>query len=176
MREMALRYSLSRFAACIVLLAPALVSCGGSHAAGSAVLPNAIHQPSGIAPLATVRNAAESGTVEARFEADSAAPALTCGVFPLTCVDQGSSATLGIKVTCTRNGHVINCGIVHWTVHTSHVGLTAIIKPNPGNPIHDTVHAALTVPAGTGYTQTISTKCSLVANCPTGKFPIHVTP
>lgn len=168
-------YRLSKFAVCIVLLAPALASCGGSHGAGSAVLPSAIHQTGGTAPLAIV-NADESATVQARFEAESAAPALTCNRFPLICVDQGSSASIGIKVTCTRNGHVISCGTVHWTVRTSHAGLTASIKPNPGNPVKDTVHASTTVPAGTGYTQTISTTCSLVRNCPRGTFPIHVTP
>src|SRR5579872_51788 len=108
MRVIAARNFL-KLAACSILFAPALVSCGaGSHSAGPSVVPYAVRQALPAQQTSVTRAAvAETSAVQAYFEpTESVEP--TCNVFPLICVVQGSSKSIVIKVTCTRNGKTIN--------------------------------------------------------------------
>ncbi len=94
--------------------------------------------------------------------------------FPVVCVKRGHSATLGIKITCTRNGNPVACGTVTWSTKPSNKGLTASFEPNPGNPTTETIHAAKTLRLGK-YSQSITTKCSNVPDCPKDYLaPIYV--
>jgi hypothetical protein len=94
--------------------------------------------------------------------------------FPTICVKQGHSATLGIEITCTKNGKPAKCGTVTWSTKTSDERLTWSFVPNPGNPTTETIHATKTLPVGK-YSQSISTKCSNVPDCPKGYVaPIYV--
>lgn len=94
--------------------------------------------------------------------------------FPTICVRQGHSSALGIEITCTKNGKTVTCGTVTWTTKTSNKGLTASFEPNPGNPTTETVRATKTIRVG-HYSQTITTKCSNVPNCPKDYLaPIYV--
>ncbi len=94
--------------------------------------------------------------------------------FPTVCVKRGHSATLGIKITCTRNGNPVACGTVTWSAKPSNKGLTASFEPNPGNPTTETIHAAKTLRLGK-YSQSITTKCSNVPDCPKDYLaPIYV--
>jgi hypothetical protein len=95
--------------------------------------------------------------------------------FPLVCVKQGHSSTLGIKVTCKRGSKVISCGKVQWFTKMSNSGLKGSFKPNPGNPTKETVTASKTIKVG-HYSQLLNVKCSN-ASCPKNqKLPVYVTP
>ena len=94
--------------------------------------------------------------------------------FPTICVRRGRSATLGIEITCTKSGKTVQCGTVTWSAKTSNKGLTWSFSPNPGNPTTETIHAAKTLRLGQ-YSQSISTKCSNVPDCPKDYLaPIYV--
>lgn len=94
--------------------------------------------------------------------------------FPTICVRRGHSATLGIKITCTKGGKTVKCGTVTWSAKTSDERLTWSFSPNPGNPTTETIHAAKTIPLGK-YSQSIDTTCSNVPDCPKDyAAPIYV--
>jgi hypothetical protein len=93
--------------------------------------------------------------------------------FPLVCVKDGSSSTLGVKETCKRGGKKISCGAVHWSAKVSHPGLKAEFSPDPGDPTTETITAAAGLKPGT-YSQVITVKCSAVPACVGGTAPIVV--
>lgn len=147
----------------------------------AAWLPTACGQ-SGSLPSAgtTGTNPFANFAVTVRMEA---APGRTGGAdaapckypqFPTICVRRGHSATLGIKITCTRHGNPVACGTVTWSAKPSNKGLSASFSPNPGNPTTETVRADKTMRLGK-YSQSITTKCSSVPNCPKDYLaPIYV--
>ncbi len=115
-----------------------------------------------------------SGEAGALPESDNSNPCLH-PKFPLICVKQGHSSTLGIKVTCKRGSKVISCGKVQWFTKMSNSGLKGSFKPNPGNPTKETVTASKTIKVG-HYSQLLNVKCSN-ASCPKNQnLPVYVTP
>lgn len=167
-----MRYSALKVVTFAAALAPVLTSCGG-HATAP-VMPSAFHQSGGFGTQSGLFVDRTSG-VQAELQGtspdeitDATNPCLH-PKFPLVCVKQGGSSTLGIQVNCTRNGKTISCGTVTWKTKTSHAGLTASFKPNPSGPPHgktlETVRATKTIKVA-HYYQLITATCSLVANCP----------
>ncbi|MEO6834456.1 MAG: hypothetical protein ABI231_00895, partial [Candidatus Tumulicola sp.] len=73
----------------------------------------------------------------------------TCNVFPLLCVKQGHSASMGIKITCTKGSKKVSCGSVTWSTKTGNSGLKWSFTPNPGNPTTETIKAVRTLKIGT---------------------------
>jgi hypothetical protein len=117
--------------------------------------------------------AANDRTPEAVGGADAGTPCKH-PQFPTICVRRGHSATLGIEITCTKGGKTVKCGTVTWSAKTSDERLTWSFVPNPGNPTVETIRAAKTIPTGE-YSQSISTKCSNVPDCPKDYVaPIYV--
>ena len=140
-----------------------------SSSAGSGAQP----PPENAAGTSAQIVSANDRTPEAVAGADAGTPCKH-PQFPTVCVKQGHSATLGIEITCTKNGKPAKCGTVTWSTKTSDERLTWSFVPNPGNPTTETIHAAKTLPVGK-YSQSISTKCSNVPDCPKAYVaPIYV--
>ncbi len=69
--------------------------------------------------------------------------------FPLVCVKDGSTATLSIKLTCSKGGKKVSCGSVHWSAKTNHPGLKAEFSPEMGDPTTESISAAAGLKPGT---------------------------
>ncbi len=93
--------------------------------------------------------------------------------FPLVCVKDGTSSTLGLKETCRKGTKPISCGTVHYRAKTNSPGLDVSFSPDPGNPTTETITAAAKLKPGT-YQQVIDVKCSKVPACVGGTAPIIV--
>ncbi|MGA8533209.1 MAG: hypothetical protein WB615_03755, partial [Candidatus Tumulicola sp.] len=159
--KLSLNVRAGQFAAGAALAAIVLASCssGGSvPSLGNAGLAGQVRQ--------SLPDAVDThGTLGATIESPAKRPidfgkgtACKNPQFPLICVKKGHSATLGIKVTCTKGSKNISCGSIKWSTVTNNKGLTASFKPNPGNPTTETVHASSTIPVG-HYSQSLTAKC-----------------
>jgi hypothetical protein len=143
-----------------------LAGCSGANSLPSGRQPAnvqpAIHQPAQQLPVRASLSASQlsAGAIEL-IGNDK------CNVFPLICVRRGHSASMGIKVTCSRGSQPVKCGKVTWSSKIANRGLKWSFKPNPGNPTVETIHASSSIKLGT-YLQYISAKCSRVPSCPKG--------